>query len=69
MIAYHSIEDRLVKNFMKTGSFDGEAEKDLFGVSKHNLKMLTKKPLVPDEDELEENNRSRSAKMRVAVKK
>ncbi len=69
VIAYHSIEDRLIKNFMKTGSFDGEAEKDLFGVSKHNLKMLTKKPLVPDEDELEENNRSRSAKMRVAVKK
>lgn len=69
VISYHSIEDRLVKNFMKAGSFDGNAETDLFGVSQAPLKMLTRKPLVPDEAEVERNNRARSAKLRVAEKK
>lgn len=68
VIAYHSIEDRLVKNFMKTGSFEGVIETDLFGVSKSPLKMTTRKPLVPGDDEIENNNRARSAKLRVAVK-
>lgn len=68
VIAYHSIEDRLVKNYMKTGSFDGNPEKDMFGRSETPFKMLTKKPIVPDEEELLANNRSRSAKLRVAVK-
>lgn len=69
VISYHSIEDRLVKNFMKAGNFDGNAETDLFGVSQAPLKMLTKKPLVPNEAEVERNNRARSAKLRVAEKK
>lgn len=68
VIAYHSIEDRLVKNFMKTGSFEGVIETDLFGVSKSPLKMITRKPLVPGDDEIAINNRARSAKLRVAVK-
>ena len=68
VIAYHSIEDRLVKNFMKTGDFNGEIETDLFGVSKSPLKMTTRKPLVPGDEEIAINNRARSAKLRVAEK-
>jgi len=68
VIAYHSIEDRLVKNFMKTGTFDGNPEKDVFGRFEVPFKMTTKKPIIPEELELSENNRSRSAKLRVAVK-
>lgn len=68
VISYHSIEDRLVKNFMKSGNFEGEIETDLFGVPKSPFKMLTRKPVVPGEAELESNNRSRSAKLRVAEK-
>ena len=69
VISYHSLEDRLVKNFMKTGNFDGEIKTDLFGVSQAPMKMETRKPIVPSEEELGRNNRSRSAKLRVAVKK
>lgn len=68
VISYHSIEDRLVKNFMKTGTFDGKPEVDVFGRANEPFKMLTKKPVVPTAEELERNPRSRSAKLRIAVK-
>lgn len=68
VITYHSLEDRLVKNFMKTGDFAGKAEKDFFGRLNAPMKPLGSKPIVPDAAEIERNPRSRSAKLRVAVK-
>lgn len=68
VITYHSLEDRLVKNFMKTGNLEGVLEKDFFGRSTSPLKLITSKPIVPSEQEIENNPRSRSAKMRVAEK-
>lgn len=68
VITYHSLEDRLVKNFMKTGDFAGKAEKDFFGRLNAPMKPLGNKPIVPDAAEIERNPRSRSAKLRVAVK-
>lgn len=68
IITYHSLEDRLVKNFMKTGNFSGTAEKDFFGAVNTPFKVLTSKPIVPSDEEIERNPRSRSAKLRVAVK-
>ncbi len=68
VISYHSLEDRLVKNFMKTGNFDGEPEKDFYGNLLRPLRPVSSKAVVPSADELARNNRSRSAKMRVAEK-
>lgn len=68
VITYHSLEDRLVKNFMKTGNLEGRAEKDFFGRSLAPLRCLTAKPIIPSETEQELNPRSRSAKLRVAEK-
>lgn len=68
IITYHSLEDRLVKNFMKAGNLEGKLEKDFFGKALSPLKCLTSKPIIPDEDEMERNPRSRSAKLRIAVK-
>lgn len=69
IISYHSLEDRLVKNFMRSGNFEGIIEKDmLFGDFKVPFKLINKKPIVPDEKEIQENNRSRSAKLRIAEK-
>lgn len=68
IITYHSLEDRLVKNFMKTGNFAGKPEQDFYGRNLAPMKLLTSKPIVPDEEEIERNPRSRSAKLRVAVK-
>lgn len=68
IITYHSLEDRLVKNFMRSGNFTGDVEKDFFGVVKSPMKLLTSKPIVPSDEEVERNPRSRSAKLRVAVK-
>ncbi|MCM1355653.1 MAG: 16S rRNA (cytosine(1402)-N(4))-methyltransferase RsmH [Staphylococcus sp.] len=68
VITYHSLEDRLVKNFMKTGDFTGKAEKDFFGKINAPMKPLTNKPIVPGDEEVGRNPRSRSAKLRVAVK-
>lgn len=68
VISYHSIEDRLVKNFMRSGSFDGELDKDVFGRVTKPFKAINNKPLIPTEEELERNPRSRSAKMRIAEK-
>lgn len=68
VITYHSLEDRMVKNFMRTGRTDGEVEKDIFGRSESPMRPLSSKAIVPDESEIESNPRSRSAKLRVAVK-
>ena len=68
VITYHSLEDRLVKNFMRTGNFDGREEKDFFGRRLSPVKPLGSKPVVPDAEEVERNPRCRSAKLRVAVK-
>lgn len=66
IITYHSLEDRLVKNFMRSGNFEGKVEKDIFGRAELPLKFLSSKPIVADEAEVEANPRSRSAKLRVA---
>ncbi|WP_299820937.1 16S rRNA (cytosine(1402)-N(4))-methyltransferase RsmH [uncultured Pontibacter sp.] len=69
VISYHSLEDRLVKNFIAKGKFFGEVEKDLFGNEIKPLDAVTRKPIVPSEQELLENSRSRSAKLRIAEKR
>lgn len=66
IITYHSLEDRMVKNFMRSGRCDGEIRKDLFGRAEVPFKVLTPKPVVPDAEEITRNPRSRSAKLRVA---
>ncbi len=68
VITYHSLEDRLVKNFMKTGNMSGKVEQDFYGRNLAPMKLLNSKPIVPDEDEINRNPRSRSAKLRVAIK-
>lgn len=67
VITYHSIEDRIVKNFMKSGNIDGIIEKDFFG--RVTSPFETKKVIIPTQEELEYNPRSRSAKLRIAIKK
>lgn len=69
VITYHSLEDRMVKNIMKTGSIEGDEEKDFFGNVSSPFKLITRKPIVPDAEEQENNPRSRSAKLRIAEKK
>lgn len=68
IITYHSLEDRLVKNFMKTGNFEGRADSDIFGRTSAPLRLLGSKPIVADDAEVAANPRSRSAKLRVAAK-
>lgn len=68
IITYHSLEDRLVKNFLRSGNLEGREEKDFFGRLLSPFRLLTSKPIVPDEAEIEANPRSRSAKLRVAEK-
>ncbi|NBG65221.1 16S rRNA (cytosine(1402)-N(4))-methyltransferase RsmH [Acidiluteibacter ferrifornacis] len=68
VITYHSLEDRLVKNFMQKGKFEGEVEKDFFGNKLTPFELVNRKPIMPSMEELGENNRSRSAKLRVAKK-
>ncbi len=68
VISYHSLEDRLVKNIIRSGKFEGEVEKDFFGNQLAPFKMITRKPVVPDEAEVLENSRARSAKLRIAEK-
>ena len=69
VLSYHSLEDRLVKNFMKTGNADGNLEKDFFGNQLTPYKLLSSKPIVPSDDEIQINNRARSAKLRVAERR
>lgn len=68
IITYHSLEDRLVKNFMKTGNLEGKQEKDFYGRTLSPFRLLSSKPIVPTEEEVERNPRSRSAKLRIAEK-
>lgn len=68
VISYHSLEDRLVKNFMKSGNFEGNVEKDFYGNPLSPFRLITKKVQTPDDQEIEENSRARSAKLRIAEK-
>ncbi|MEY4876661.1 MAG: rRNA ((1402)-N(4))-methyltransferase RsmH [Bacteroidota bacterium] len=68
VMSYHSLEDRLVKDYMKYGSFDGEQQKDDFGNIYRPFKLITKKPMEAGDEELKINPRSRSAKLRIAEK-
>ena len=69
VMSYHSLEDRLVKNFMKTGNAEGKEEKDFFGNLLTPYKLITRKPMVPSDEETERNSRARSAKLRIAERK
>lgn len=68
VISYHSLEDRLVKNFMRSGRFDGEVEVDFFGRRQTPFEVITRKAVVPTAEEIARNPRSRSAKLRAAIK-
>ena len=68
ILTYHSLEDRLVKNFFKTGNFEGKAEKDFFGRINTPFKPINNKVIAPSDAEIERNPRSRSAKLRIAEK-
>lgn len=68
VITYHSLEDRLVKNFMRSGNIEGKVEKDFYGRVNAPLKAVNNRVIVPSDDEVNRNPRSRSAKLRVAVK-
>ncbi len=66
VITYHSLEDRMVKNFIKAGNIDGKEEKDVFGRSHTPFSAVNRKPILPSEEEIAANTRARSAKLRVA---
>ena len=68
VITYHSLEDRMVKNFIKTGNIDGKVEKDFFGNTTAPLTAVNRKPILPQESEIAANTRARSAKLRIAQK-
>ncbi len=68
VIAYHSAEDRLVKRFMQTGNFEGSVKKDFYGNIISPFHMINKKVIMPDQEEIKVNSRSRSAKLRIAEK-
>ena len=68
IMSYHSLEDRIVKNFMRSGNTEGRVEKDFFGRSITPLRVITRKAIVPTDEEISINPRSRSAKLRVAEK-
>ena len=69
VMSYHSLEDRLVKNFMKTGNAEGKEEKDCYGNLLTPYTLITRKPVVPSDEETESNPRARSAKLRIAERK
>lgn len=68
ILTYHSLEDRLCKNFMRSGNFEGEVEKDFYGNVITPFKLITRKAVTPDKDEIKLNGRSKSAKLRIAEK-
>ena len=69
VLSYHSLEDRLVKNYMKTGNAEGMEDKDFFGNLLTPYTLITRKPMVPSDEEIESNSRARSAKLRIAERK
>jgi 16S rRNA (cytosine1402-N4)-methyltransferase len=69
VITYHSLEDRMVKNFIKTGNVDGKEEKDLYGRTTTPLVAVNRKPVLPQESEIASNTRARSAKLRIAERR
>lgn len=68
VISYHSLEDRLVKRFLKNGMFEGEPERDVFGNYSKAFELLQSKAIIPTEEEIAENSRARSAKLRTGIK-
>lgn len=68
VITYHSLEDRMVKNLMKTGNVEGKEDKDFFGKINTPFRLVNRQVIVPDDEEMERNPRSRSAKLRIAEK-
>jgi 16S rRNA (cytosine1402-N4)-methyltransferase len=68
VISYHSLEDRLVKNLIQKGNFEGELKQDFYGNKLLSFKKISRKPILPTEQEIQRNNRARSAKLRVAEK-
>jgi 16S rRNA (cytosine1402-N4)-methyltransferase len=68
VITYHSLEDRMVKNFIKSGDFTGKQEKDFFGNVESPLMAINRKVIIPSDEEIERNPRARSAKLRIAEK-
>ena len=69
VITYHSLEDRMVKNIMKTGNIEGKAEKDFYGNIQSPFRLVNNKVIIPTDEEINTNPRSRSAKLRIAEKK
>ncbi|MEO1382174.1 MAG: 16S rRNA (cytosine(1402)-N(4))-methyltransferase [Bacteroidota bacterium] len=69
IISYHSLEDRMVKRFMRSGNFQGKEEKDLYGNSLSPWKLISRKAIQPDDEEIARNPRARSARLRIAEKK
>jgi 16S rRNA (cytosine1402-N4)-methyltransferase len=69
VISYHSLEDRLVKNFIRSGNIEGNIEKDFFGKANTPFNLIARKPIIPSDKEINENTRARSAKLRIAEKK
>ncbi len=69
VISYHSLEDRMVKNFMKAGKLNGEVEKDFFGNNLSPFKLVSRKAIMPSGEEIAGNNRARSARLRIAERK
>ena len=68
IMAYHSLEDRLIKNFINTGSFEGREVKDIYGNSQKPFRAINRKPIMASDIEVRENNRARSARLRIAEK-
>lgn len=68
IISYHSLEDRVVKNFMKTGNFEGVEKKDFYGNAETSFRIINRKGTTPDDEEIAINNRARSARLRIAEK-
>ena len=68
VITYHSLEDRMVKNFIKTGNIEGNEQRDMYGNNASPLKAVNRNPILPSEDEIQTNTRARSAKLRIAEK-
>ena len=69
VITYHSLEDRMVKNFIRAGNAEGKEDKDMFGVVRTPFEAVNRKPILPEEDEISSNTRARSAKLRIARRK